>query len=155
MIFVTLGTHELEFTRLLDYLEKMDIDEDVIIQCGNTSFKSEKYKVIPFLSQDEFNKAMDKCDLLICHGGVGSILSALKQNKKIITVPRLSKYNEHNDDHQIEICKKFSKEKYIINCLNYQQLYYSIKNYKKINLKTYVFDNSRLLNFIEDYINSI
>ena len=44
MIFVTLGTHELEFTRLLDYLEKMDIDEDVIIQCGNTSFKSEKYK---------------------------------------------------------------------------------------------------------------
>jgi len=155
MIFVTLGTHELEFTRLLNYLEKMDIDEEVIIQCGNTNFKSKKYKIVPFLTPDEFNEAMNKCDLLICHGGVGSILSALKRNKKVITVPRLSKYNEHNDDHQVEICKKFSKENYIINCLNYEELEYAIKNYKRIVLEPYIFNNSRLLNFIQSYIDNI
>jgi len=155
MIFVTLGTHELEFTRLLNYLEKMDIDEEVIIQCGNTNFKSKKYKIVPFLTPDEFNEAMNKCDLLICHGGVGSILSALKKNKKVITVPRLSKYNEHNDDHQVEICKKFSKENYIISCLNYEELEYAIKNYKRIVLEPYIFNNSRLLNFIQSYIDNI
>ena len=155
MIFVTLGTHELEFTRLLNYLERMDIDEDVIIQCGNTNFESKKYKVIPFLTQEQFNQVMDKCDLLICHGGVGSILSALKHNKKVITVPRLSKYNEHNDNHQVEICKKFSKENYIINCLNYEEIEYAIKNYKSISLKPYIFDNSSLLGFIKNYIDNI
>ena len=117
MIFVTLGTHELEFTRLLEYLEKMEIKEEVIIQCGNTKYNSKKYKIIPFLSQNEFSDIMEKCDLLICHGGVGSILSALKQNKKVIAVPRLSKYNEHNDDHQIEICDKFDRKGYIKSCL--------------------------------------
>ena len=118
MIFVTLGTHELEFTRLLEYLEKMEIKEEVIIQCGNTKYNSKKYKIIPFLSQNEFSDIMEKCDLLICHGGVGSILSALKQNKKVIAVPRLSKYNEHNDDHQIEICDKFDRKGYILSLIH-------------------------------------
>ena len=43
MIFVTLGTHELEFKRLLNYLEEMDIKEEVVIQSGNTKFDSKKY----------------------------------------------------------------------------------------------------------------
>ena len=51
MIFVILGTHELEFKRMLQYLEDMNINEQVIIQSGNTEFSSKKYKVIPFLSQ--------------------------------------------------------------------------------------------------------
>ena len=48
MIFVILGTHELEFKRLLKYLEDMDIKEKVVIQSGNTQFSSEKYEIIPF-----------------------------------------------------------------------------------------------------------
>lgn len=155
MIFVTLGTHELEFTRLLEYLEKMEIKEEVIIQCGNTKYNSKKYKIIPFLSQNEFSDIMEKCDLLICHGGVGSILSALKQNKKVIAVPRLSKYNEHNDDHQIEICDKFDRKDYIKSCLNYEELEFAIKNYKNMEFKRYKFDNSQILNFIDEYIKNI
>ena len=155
MIFVTLGTHELEFTRLLDYLEEMDINEEVIIQAGNTKFESDKYKIVDFLSPQEFSEIMNKCDLIICHGGVGSILSALRLGKKVITVPRLSKYNEHNDDHQIEICKKFHKKGYIINCVNYDELENAINNYKNVIFTKYNFDNSQILSFILEYINNI
>lgn len=155
MIFVTLGTHELGFKRMLQYLEDMDIDEEIVIQSGNTEFLSNKYKVIPFLSQKEFNEYMNKSDLIITHGGVGSILTGLRYKKKVITMPRLSKYNEHNDDHQLEICEKLSKEGYTINCIDFDSLKSAINNYKKVELKEYIFDNNKLINFITDAIDNL
>lgn len=155
MIFVILGTHELEFKRLLKYLEDMDIKEEVIIQSGNTNFTSNKYKVIPFLDQNDFNKYIKESTLVITHGGVGSILTALRHKKKVITMPRLSKYNEHNDDHQLEICNKLSKEGYTMNCTDYDSLKEFIENYKKIELRPYIFDNSRLINFLTETIDNI
>ncbi|MDO5038273.1 PssE/Cps14G family polysaccharide biosynthesis glycosyltransferase [Clostridium sp.] len=155
MIFVILGTHELEFKRLLQYLEDMDIKEEVIIQSGNTNFTSNKYKVIPFLDQNDFNKYIKESTLVITHGGVGSILTALRHKKKVITMPRLSKYNEHNDDHQLEICNKLSKEGYTMNCTDYDSLKEFIENYKKIELRPYIFDNSRLINFLTETIDNI
>lgn len=155
MIFVILGTHELEFKRMLQYLEDMNINEEVLIQSGNTEFSSKKYKVIPFLSPKEFDEYINKSDLVITHGGVGSILTGLRYKKKVITMPRLSKYKEHNDDHQLEICNKLSKEGYTINCTDFDSLSESIKNYKEIDLKEYVFDNSKLINFINDTIDNL
>ncbi len=155
MIFVILGTHELEFKRLLQYLEDMDIKEEVIIQSGNTNFTSNKYKVIPFLDQNDFNKYIKESTLVITHGGVGSILTALRHKKKVITMPRLSKYNEHNDDHQLEICNKLSKEGYTMNCTDYDSLKEFIENYNKIELRPYIFDNSRLINFLTETIDNI
>lgn len=155
MIFVTLGTHELPFTRILEYIDKADIDDEIIIQSGNTRFYSKKYKVIPFMTSQEFDSFVDKSDLVISHAGVGTIFSALRKNKKVITVPRLSKYREHNDDHQLEIAEKFSKEKYIINCLNYEEFIISIRNYKNFDFKKYKFKNERIINYIQDYIDNI
>lgn len=155
MIFVILGTHELEFKRLLEYLEKMDIKEEVIIQSGNTKFVSNKYKVIPFLDQNDFNQYIKESTLVITHGGVGSILTALTHKKKVITMPRLSKYNEHNDDHQLEICNKLSKDGYTINCTDYDSLKEAIENYNDIKLKPYIFDNSSIINFIIETIDNM
>lgn len=155
MIFVILGTHELEFKRLLEYLEKMNINEEVVIQSGNTHFTSNKYKIIPFLDPNEFKNYIEKSDLVITHGGVGSILTGLRYKKKVITMPRLSKYKEHNDDHQLEICNKLSKDGYTINCTDYESLENAIENYKNIELKSYNFDNSKLINFISKTIDTI
>lgn len=155
MIFVILGTHELEFKRLLKYLEDMDIKEKVVIQSGNTQFSSEKYEIIPFLSQGDFDKYIDESELIITHGGVGSILTGLKHNKKVITMARLSNYNEHNDDHQLEICNKLSKEGYTINCTDFESLKEAIYNYKDIELKPYIFNNDELVNFIYETIKNI
>lgn len=155
MIFVTLGTHELEFKRLLRYLEDMDIKEEVVIQSGNTKFVSKKYKIIPFLSYDEFEYYIKKSELIITHGGVGTILNALKSDKKVIAIPRLAKFKEHNDNHQLEICEKFDKDKYIISCKNFEGLKDAILNYKEYKFIRYPFDNKRLVNFIEYTIDNI
>ncbi|WP_297638945.1 PssE/Cps14G family polysaccharide biosynthesis glycosyltransferase [uncultured Clostridium sp.] len=152
MIFVTLGTHELSFKRMLEYLEKLDLTEEVLIQSGNTEFKSDKYKIVQFLSPTEFDQTMEKCDLVITHGGVGSILGALKREKKVITMARLQKYNEHNDDHQLEICEKLANDGYIVSCTTFEEFQNAVLDYKNLELKPYKFDNTKLLRFIEEVI---
>ncbi|MDD2376851.1 MAG: glycosyltransferase [Clostridia bacterium] len=117
MIFITLGTQKQSFKRLLDEIESCKIldNEEIIAQIGYTKFVSKKIKTIEFLETDEFNKYIQNSEFVITHGGVGSIFDALLKNKKIIAVPRLKKYNEHVDDHQIEICEKLASLGYIVN----------------------------------------
>ena len=87
MIFVTLGTQDKEFPRLLEAIdkaiEKGEIKEKVIVQAGNTKYQSENMEIFDLISPDEFNKYIDNCDILITHGGVGSIITAVKKGKKV------------------------------------------------------------------------
>jgi len=117
MIFITLGTQKQSFIRLLNEIESCKIlnNEDIIAQVGYTKFVSDRIKTIDFLEVDEFNRYIENSEFVITHGGVGSIFSAILKNKKVIAMPRLKKYNEHVDDHQIEICEKLASLGYIIN----------------------------------------
>ena len=66
------------------------------------------------ISQEDFSNYMQKADLIITHGGVGSIITALNHGKKVIAAPRLSKYGEHVNDHQLQIIKCFEQKNYIL-----------------------------------------
>ena len=118
MIFVTLGTHDKPFYRLLDALEKEiknnNIKDKVVVQAGATKFKSEYMQIFDLISMQEFDDLVSKCDLLITHGGVGSIMTGLKKGKKVIACARLAKYMEVVNDHQKQIINNFVKTVYII-----------------------------------------
>ena len=103
MIFVSLGTQDKPFVRLLDYLEHSNIKDKIIVQAGFTDYESKKFEIHKYLDKDDFDKYIDEADLVICHGGVGTIVSCLNKNKKVLAVPRLSKYKEHQNDHQLQI----------------------------------------------------
>ena len=118
MIFVTLGTQNFNFIRLLEAVEKAIengvIQEKVIAQIGNNKFHSVKIDCIPFLGKESFNTYMDEANFVISHAGTGSIISALKKRKKIIVGARLAEFGEHIDDHQLEILDTFAKMDLII-----------------------------------------
>lgn len=118
MIFVTVGTQDKKFTRLLkcieDNIRKGVIKEKVVVQSGYTDYKSSAMKIIPFMDKELFTKYIKEADLIITHGGVGTILEAIKYHKKIIGVARLSKYMEHVNDHQVQLLTSFSKSGYLI-----------------------------------------
>lgn len=122
MIFVTLGTHELPFNRLIKSIEQAVLDgnisETVIIQAGNTKYKSthELIQVKAYFEIEAMKKLYQSCNYLITHGGVGSISTGLKYNKRILVLPRYQKYKEHTSDHQLEIVRAFKRENRIVVC---------------------------------------
>lgn len=157
MILVTLGTQDKPFKRLLDAVEKEikkgNIKEEVIVQAGITEYKSKYMKIFDLIPMDEFNELVENCDILITHGGVGSILTALKKNKKIIAVPRLSIYHEHDNDHQLEIVSNFDEEGYII-AGDTDSLDTALNKVKDFKPKTYRSNNSKFIKLITNYIDN-
>ena len=158
MIFVTLGTQDKSFTRLLEAIDKAImkkiITEEVIVQAGYTKYESENMKVLNTIPKNEFLKLMDECSLLITHGGVGSIFDGLKRNKKVIASPRLSKYNEHTNDHQLEVIEELAKEGYIIPVYDMKELPKALKKVEKFKPNNYESNNQNMINLIENYIDN-
>ena len=83
-------------------------------QIGNTLYKSDKMKIIEFASPSEMNILLQNAEYIITHGGVGTLIQGMNLSKKIIAVPRLKKYKEHVNDHQIQIIENFNESGYII-----------------------------------------
>lgn len=156
MILVTLGTQDKTFVRLLEKINRLIdqglIKDKVIVQAGFTKYNSDNMEIFDLIPQDEFNSLMAQADLIITHGGVGNIISALEKNKKVIAVPRLSKYGEHINDHQTQIIAKFNDLGYIIGLQNVDELDKAIKEVKKFKPQKFVHDNSKMLNLVSQLI---
>jgi UDP-N-acetylglucosamine transferase subunit ALG13 len=90
------------------------IEEPVVAQIGYTDYKTDNYKCLSIIPEQEFQKYVAEASVIITHSGSGALFSSIKQGKKIIAVARLKKYNEMVDDHQTELVKKLTSEGYII-----------------------------------------
>ncbi|EOI00175.1 hypothetical protein UAW_00189 [Enterococcus haemoperoxidus ATCC BAA-382] len=117
MIFVTVGSQKFQFNRLIKMVDKFIedgkiSDNEVIGQIGSCSYEPKNFKTKKFYEKIFINELYDKADIIITHGGTGSIISALERNKKVIVIPRESKYGEHVDDHQFQITKLFVELNY-------------------------------------------
>ena len=156
MILVILGTQDKPFNRLLEAVDKKKkkkiIKDKVIVQAGTTKYDSENMEIFDLIPMNKFNSLVGKADLIITHGGVGSIIQGLKKGKKIIAVPRLKKYGEHTNDHQLQIVKEFSKQGYVIACLKINQLGDCIKKSENFQPKIYKSSNKKMLELIEEVI---
>lgn len=156
MIFVTLGTQDKSFKRLLndiqEQIDKRNIKEKVIVQAGYTKFESKNMEIFDLIDKEEFDKYIKECDLLITHGGVGSILTGLKNNKKVIACPRLAKYQEHINDHQIQIIENFSKENYLLAYTENDNLNDVLSKVKTFKPKKYKSNTNKMINIITEFI---
>ena len=109
-------------------------------------------EILDLVSEDEFDKLIDQCDLLITHGGAGSILSGIKKNKKIIAAARLAKYKEHTNDHQKQIIKEFSNKGYILELRDFNSLGKLIEKSKSFKPKKFTSNTDNMIKLISDYI---
>ena len=113
MIFVTVGTSKQDFSRLIREIDKLIdekvINDEVVVQSNLCMYKPKNFVINSQLSKREYQLYLKKCDLIITHGGVGSIMDGLKNNKKVIAFPRLAKYSEAVYNHQVDIINEFKK----------------------------------------------
>ena len=158
MILVLLGTQNNSFHRLLEEIQKNidneNIQEEVVVQKGYTKFESKDMTLYNELPIEKFNELIQKADLVITHGGVGSIISSVTRGKKVIAVPRLKKYNEHVNDHQLDIIQTFDEMGYIIGIQEVQQLGEAIKKVKEFKPKEYIKNTGNIIKIIEDFIDN-
>ncbi len=159
MIFVTLGTQDKPFTRLLEAIQKQIdagvIKDKVIVQAGYTKFESDDMKIYELINMDEFDKLIKECDILITHGGVGNILTGLKYNKKIIAAARLEKYGEHTNDHQLQIVDKFADEGYILKLSDFDKLDDTLEKIVKFKPKKYISNTKNFCKHLMEEIDKL
>lgn len=158
MVLVLLGTQNNSFHRLLEEVQKNidngNIKEEVVVQKGYTKFESKDMKIYSQIPIEELKKLVDESDLVITHGGVGSILTALEKNKKVIAVPRLKQYSEHVNDHQLDIVKSFNDAGYIIGLNSVEELGQALERVKEFVPEKYVKNTGNVLKIIEDFIDN-
>ena len=109
-------------------------------------------EVFDLIPSEKFNQLLSTADVIITHGGVGSIITALKYDKKVIAVPRLAKYKEHINDHQKQIVTKFSALGYIIGVEDVTELERAYKKLPKFKPKKFTHDNSKMLSLVSELI---
>ena len=158
MILVLLGTQNNQFTRLLQEIEKcIDngiINQRVVVQAGFTKFESSKMNIFDLKPREVVENLADEAEFIITHGGVGSIVTGLKNNKKVISAPRLFKYGEHMNDHQKQIIERFSEEGYIIPYNDGDDLAKVLKKVPNFKPNKYKSNTTNMIKLIKGFIDN-
>ena len=156
MIFITLGSQKFQFNRLLEQIdlliEKGVIKEDVLAQTGASDYKPKHFNYKDFMTQDEFRENMSKSNFVITHAGTGAIITALKFDKKVIAIPRLARFGEHVDDHQIQLIDEFKELNFIEPVYEIEELENAIKTIDSKKYNKYVSNTETIINDIKKYI---
>ncbi|CAD0126744.1 Eps3H [Streptococcus thermophilus] len=137
MIFVTVGTHEQPFNRLIQEVDHLVetgvIKEEVFIQTGYSIYEPKFCQWSRLISFDQMSKFMQKADIIITHGGPATFMSAITNGKKPIVVPRQEKFGEHVNDHQVDFARNVAKRMgTIILVEDVDKLGETIENYNSI-----------------------
>lgn len=156
MIFVTLGSQKFQFNRMLVEIDRLieegKITEEVFAQIGTSDYKPKNFEYKDFVTQDEFKDYMNNANLVITHAGTGAIVTALKNDKLVIAIPRLAKYGEHVDNHQIQLIDEFKELNFIEPVYEIEQLANALEIVKKNRYNRYVSNTKNIINDIEKFI---
>jgi UDP-N-acetylglucosamine transferase subunit ALG13 len=114
-VFVSVGTHPQPFDRLLREIDRLVGDKkvkaQVFAQTGNCVYRPKSFPGSRLLGSDEFEKKIRWADVVVSHAGAGTIISALREKKPLVLVPRLQKFGEHTNDHQLDLARALAAEK--------------------------------------------
>ncbi|MGB1261966.1 MAG: PssE/Cps14G family polysaccharide biosynthesis glycosyltransferase [Cognaticolwellia sp.] len=120
-ILVTVGTSS--FDRLIKAVDKEILDDQYQVTCqiSDGTYKPKNHDFFHF--SDQFPELLEQADIVITHGGAGTIFQLLDMKKKIIVVPNLDRVDKHQTDLATFVCN----EGYAIVCNDLGQLQQKLK----------------------------
>ena len=154
MIFVTVGMHTKGFDRLLKKMDEIAATsgEEVVMQIGHTSFRPQTAKWFDFTTEEGIKEWCKKARVVVTQPAM-SILDAQEQNKPVIAVPRLQKYDEVIDDHQLDFARHLEKEGKVIAVYDVDKLEETLRRMDPKPMK--LVRDKRLVNALRKYIELI
>lgn len=161
MIFVTVGSSKYPFRRLLETMDKLasKLGVEVMMQIGYNNYKPSFCNYVDFLSQEEFESMISKAKIVVCPGGLGTIITAIKIGKPIIVFPRLKKYREILREDALWLIELLKKEGLIHVAFNESELENAImlllhQKDKDTDIKQRQSSKDALIEFIKRLISS-
>lgn len=160
MIFVTVGTHEQQFNRLISCVDELKRDgiihEDVFIQTGFSTYEPKHCRWSKLIPYEEMVKNVAEARIVITHGGPASFIMPLQVGKIPIVVPRQLQYGEHVNDHQVEFSKAIQERHgNLLVVKNINTLKETIMNYDSIIATMPVSSNGNNTNFVSAFENMV
>jgi UDP-N-acetylglucosamine transferase subunit ALG13 len=117
MIFLTVGT-QFSFDRLVKAVDELvganGVDEEIFAQIGKSSYRPRHFEAASELEKGVFDEYFGRADGIISHAGMGTITMALERKKPLLVMPRLRRYGEVVNDHQVAIARKFEELHYLL-----------------------------------------
>jgi len=156
MIFVILGTQKFQMNRLLiavDALAAGGAGLSFIAQTGLSDYVPKHYAFQRFFDRPVFERHIADAEIIVTHGGVNSIVTALKHGKPVIICPRFAKYGEHVDDHQREIASAFAKKGFALACGEDSDLAAAIAQCRSQTFAKYESPAEHVTQIINNYLN--
>ena len=154
LIFVTIGMHTAGFERLIKRMDEIagTINEEVIMQIGHAKYVPQNAKSFKFITETELKRLCHEARIVVTHGAM-TIIDALEQGTRVIAVPRLQKYGEHLNDHQLYFVRELEKEGKVIAVYDVEKLEEALA---KVDLKPpELVKDRRLVNALREYIELI
>lgn len=115
VVFVTVGTHEQQFDRLVKAVDGLVADgalaEAVFVQTGYCDYKPEHCEWSRFVPAAEMADCMREADVVVTHGGPSSFIEAMAVGKVPVVVPRRAEFGEHVNDHQVSFVREVAERK--------------------------------------------
>jgi UDP-N-acetylglucosamine transferase subunit ALG13 len=109
MIFVTAGTLHFPFERLLRAIDELPGDEELVVQSRAPGMRPARARCVDDLPYEELAAEVRRARVVVCHAGVGSVLTALANDKRPVVFPRLQRYGEAVDDHQLSFGRRLAE----------------------------------------------
>ncbi len=132
MIFVTVGTHEQQFNRLVEYMDRLKSDEEILMQTGFSTYEPKNVKWQKFMGYAQMQESLQRARLVITHGGPSSFMEAIRAGHIPVVVPRQKQYDEHINDHQMEFVQAVADKLSILPVYDVEQLGQTIADYEEI-----------------------
>lgn len=106
MIFVTVGTNEARFERLVEAAGRIPPGEELVIQTGHCLTAPARARCVDFLPFEGMADHARRARVVVSHAGVGSIMLALMAGRRPVVVPRRADLGEAVDDHQLPLARR-------------------------------------------------
>ncbi len=159
MIFVTVGSQKFPFDRLVQRVDELAgegiIREEVIIQTGACRYRPRHCRYQAYFDRKRFEELLERCSIVITHGGAGTIVTALRRQKKVIVVPRLARYGEHVDDHQLQLMEALGKQGQLCPCPETGRLAEALEEAGSRSYNGFRSNTEGFLASVEEYLSTL
>jgi len=158
LLFATVGA-TLPFDRLVKWVAELKargaIPERVVFQVGEGGFRPDGMDCVETLPFDEIQRLLRHAEFVVCHGGTGSIITALREGCRVIALPRLLELGEGYDSHQSEIIEAFAARGLVSTANSLEELEQALREARAREPVAATTDPVALRNYLGDFLASL